>query len=301
MDIRQLRSFVTVAERLHFREAASVLSTAQATLTYQVQSLERDLGVRLFTRANRKVRLTDAGTVLLVEARRILTQIEVAQARVVEAAYGDRGTLVVGSISLLVLSWLPRAFAQFRLLYPDVTIQIRVLKISGIMAALRNHEIQVGFATRLEDFPEFASVPLWKHRLMVLMPANHPAAHLPEVPIEALHGTPMITLSRRSIGATYERVIALCRADSIDADMIIDVDTLEELHGLVSCGSGFAIQPDSGDPFTPQQIVARPLAAGRNSWVFETAAFWRSDESTPLVRRLVDIAAALETLDAQIV
>jgi DNA-binding transcriptional LysR family regulator len=301
MDVRQLKNFVTVAERLHFREAALVLDTAQATLTYQMQSLERDLGVRLFERANRRIRLTDAGAVLLVEARRILAQIDVAEARVVEAAHGNRGTLVVGAIRVLTLSWLPRAFAEFRSRYPDVTIQLRVLKLSGVISALRNHEIQVGFAANMADSPEFASLPLWKHPLVVLLPASHPAARLAEVPLVALRGTPLITLSRRSIGDTYERVIALGRAAGIDAAMIVDVELMEELHGLVSCGLGFAILPNTGESLDRPEAVARPLAAGENGWLFETAAFWRRDETTPLVRRIIDIAAALKPPESLIV
>ncbi len=297
MDFRQLRNFVTVAERLHFREAAQVLSTAQATLTYQMQSLERDLGVRLFERSNRQVRLTDAGAALLLEARRILAQIEVAQARVVEAAHGDRGTLVLGVIPPLTRSWLPRVLMQFRLLYPDVTLRIAVLKMSGVMAALRNREIHVGFSTRIDDGAEFASLPLWEHRLMILLPASHSAASAAEVSLPALRGTPLITLSRKNIGASYDRIIALCHADGINPDPIQDVDTLEELVGLVSCGLGFAILPDSGDPGFGAQTILRPLASAEHGWAFKSAAFWRHEESTPLVRRLIDVAAALEPLE----
>jgi DNA-binding transcriptional LysR family regulator len=299
MDIRQLRSFVTIAERLHFREAAQMLSTAQATLTYQVQSLERDLGVRLFDRAQRKVRLTDAGAVLLVEAKRILAQIEVAQAHVVEAAHGNRGTLVIGAIPPLTLSWLPRAFAQFRSLYPDVTMRIHVLKMSGVMAALRNREIQVGFSTRIDDASEFASVPLWNHRLMVLLHGSHRAARAAEVSLRDLAGTPLISLSRKNIGPSYDRVIALCREEGLDPDPIQDVETLEELVGLVACGLGFAILPDSGDPTFGPETVSRPLASGEHGWVFESAAFWRHDESTPLVRRIIEVAVGLTSPEQQ--
>jgi len=299
MDIRQLTNFVTVAERLHFREAAQMLSTAQATLTYQMQALERDIGVRLFERGNRRIRLTDAGSVLLLEAKRILAQIEVAQARVVEAAHGDRGTLVIGAIPPLTVSWLPRAFLQFRSLYPDVTLRIHVLKMSGVMSALRNREIQVGFSTRIDDASEFASLPLWQHRLMVLLPARHPAAQRTEVPLRALDGSPLISLSRKNIGPSYDRIIALCHQDGVNPDPIQDVDTLEELVGLVSCGLGFAILPDSGDRVVGGETVLRPLAASEHTWAFESAAFWRHDESTPLVRRIVDVAAALTPLERQ--
>jgi DNA-binding transcriptional LysR family regulator len=300
MDIRQLKSFVTVAERLHFREAARALSTAQTTLTYQIQSLERDLGVDLFERANRTVRLTDAGAVLLVEAKRILAQIEVSQARVVEAAHGERGTLVVGAIPPLTVSWLPRVFSRFRVLYPDVTVRIRVLKMSGVMTALRNREIQVGFSTRIEDISEFDSVPLWEHRLVVLLHARHDAAKHAEVELRALHGTRLISLSRKNIGSSYDRIIALCRASGLDPELIEDVETLEELIGLVSCGFGFAILPDSGDPFFGSEIVSRPLVPAQNHWVFETAAFWRHDAATPIVQQIVDIATELTAIERPI-
>jgi DNA-binding transcriptional LysR family regulator len=191
-------------------------------------------------------------------------------------------------------------FAQFRSLYPEVTVRIHVQKMSGVMTALRNREIQVGFSTRIDDSADFESVPLWEHRLLVLLHASHPAAEMSEVPLRAVRGTRLITLSRKNIGCSYDRIITLCREDGLDPDLIEDVETLEELVGLVSCGLGFAILPDSGDPRFGPQAVSRPLASAENTWAFETAAFWRRDESTALVRRIVDLAVGLAPLDRQI-
>jgi DNA-binding transcriptional LysR family regulator len=292
MDTRQLRSFVALAERLHFREAAESLSMAQPTLTYQIQSLENSLGVTLFERGNRRIRLTDAGAVLHVEAKRVLAQLEVAQARVVEAAQGDRGTLVIGAITPVTLTVLPHVLTQFRLLYPDVAVRVRILTIAGVMAALRSREIQVGFSAANETSAGISSQPLWEHSLRVLLPATHAAGQSPEVTLSDLRGTPLVALSRKNVGDSFDLVLSLCRENGLYPETIEEVETVDSLVGLVSCGHGFAILPESVEPFRAPSTVFRPFA-NSSKWRLKTSAFWGSDEATPLVRRLVDIAASV--------
>lgn len=143
---------------------------------------------------------------MLVEAKRVLAQLEVAQARVVEAAQGDRGTLVIGSITPVTLTLLPHVLTQFQLLYPDVTVRVRILTIAGVMAGLRSRELQVGFSAANETSTGTRSQPLWEHSLRVLLPATHVAAQSPEVVLSDLRGTPLVALSRKNVGDSFDLV-----------------------------------------------------------------------------------------------
>jgi DNA-binding transcriptional LysR family regulator len=98
MDVKQMRYFVAVAEELHFTRAAARLRIAQPPLSQFIRRMESDIGVKLFERTKRRVALTDAGKVLLGEARAILTRTEFAVQQVKRAERGEVGHLRVGFI-----------------------------------------------------------------------------------------------------------------------------------------------------------------------------------------------------------
>jgi DNA-binding transcriptional LysR family regulator len=114
MELRHLRYFVAVAEELSFRRAAHRLHVSHPALSQQVHDLENELGLKLFERNSRRVELTEVGRVFLVGARRALAAAKEAVTQAQEAAKGDRGRLVIGSIGPLTSSFLPVALARFR-------------------------------------------------------------------------------------------------------------------------------------------------------------------------------------------
>src|SRR6478735_1208440 len=96
MELRQLRYFLALADDLHFGRAAERLGIAQPGLTQQMQRLERELGVALLDRSQRRVQLTAAGRVLLDEGRRVVAQADRAQSLTQRAGRGEVGRLVLG-------------------------------------------------------------------------------------------------------------------------------------------------------------------------------------------------------------
>lgn len=114
MELRHLRYFITVAEELHFSRAAERLQIAQPPLSQQIRCLEEELGVQLFERTKRRVQLTDAGQVFLLEARRVLTQLEQAVRMAQRANRGEIGRLGVGVNATAAQSFLPEILRVFR-------------------------------------------------------------------------------------------------------------------------------------------------------------------------------------------
>src|ERR1700721_769368 len=96
METRELRYFVAVAEELHFARAAARVGIEQSPLSKAITHMERRLGVRLFIRTRRSTQLTAAGETLLLDARRILAEVDAAQRRLSAVAAGHRGRLRVG-------------------------------------------------------------------------------------------------------------------------------------------------------------------------------------------------------------
>src|SRR5690242_7035894 len=103
MELRRLRYFVAVAEHLNFRRAAEALQTSQPSLSQQVRGLEAELGVELFERTKRRVRLTDAGSELLHGARQAIAEFDSATRRAKEARSGVRGSLAIGAVAMAMI------------------------------------------------------------------------------------------------------------------------------------------------------------------------------------------------------
>jgi DNA-binding transcriptional LysR family regulator len=112
MELRQLRYFVAVAEELHFRRAAARLSVAQPAVSEQIRKLEAELGVQLLERTNRQVAMTEAGSALLDEGRRVLECAESAMRAAREAKERAGTALRIGYVADLMPAAVPRALRR---------------------------------------------------------------------------------------------------------------------------------------------------------------------------------------------
>ena len=127
MDIRQLRYFVALAEELHFHRAAARLHIAQPALSQQIRSLERELGLQLLERTNRRVSLTDAGARLLTEATAVVARFDEAVANMQRVRAGEVGTLRIGIFPGPLRQLLPGILAELRSRSPDIDVATRYL------------------------------------------------------------------------------------------------------------------------------------------------------------------------------
>src|SRR4051812_15156741 len=144
IELRQLRYFVAVAEEMHFGRAAARLHMTQPPLSQTIQSLEAALGTPLFARTKRSVALTPAGTALLPEARRLLTQAEVLPDLARRAASGESGRLSLAFVSTADYSVLPPFLREFRERYPQVHIDLREATSDVQLEDLEQGRIDVG-------------------------------------------------------------------------------------------------------------------------------------------------------------
>jgi len=147
MELRHLRYFVAVAEELSFRRAAHRLHVTHPALSQQVHDLENELGLKLFERNSRRVELTEIGRTFLIGARRALAATKEAVTQAQEAAKGDRGRLVIGSIGPLTSSFLPVALARFREQRPLVEVTVLNMNNRAQVEAVLNGSIMLGIGS----------------------------------------------------------------------------------------------------------------------------------------------------------
>ena len=148
MELRHLRYFVAVAEELHFGWAAQRLHIVQPALSKQISSLEQELGVRLFERTKRHVQLTEAGAVLLDDARHILAQADTAVQRAHQVSRGDIGSLTVGFIAPVLWELLPRLLRRYRAHYPGVRLFLKELHNVEALDGVLGKQLDVAFPLR---------------------------------------------------------------------------------------------------------------------------------------------------------
>ena len=139
MEMRHLRAFVAVAERLHFRRAAEALRVSQPALSSQIRALEEDVGARLLERTTHQVGLTPAGRRFLTDARRLLRAAEDAAVAARRQAAGEIGEITLGFVPSLTYHLLPLLLRRFRHAMPEVELRLREMDTAQQIEALISH------------------------------------------------------------------------------------------------------------------------------------------------------------------
>lgn len=178
MDIRQFRSFVTVAEMLHFSRAAEALGIAPPSMTKQIQEIERELGVRLFQRTKRTVQLTAAGAIFLEEARRVVEQAAKAEEAARRAGRGELGRIEIGYVASTAYSGvLQKQMATFRSASPGVEINCREVAMDRLPEMLDEGRIDIAFLRPPMTYPPgIRSVTLLRDPFVAAIHESHALA-----------------------------------------------------------------------------------------------------------------------------
>lgn len=172
VELRQLRYFLAVAEELHFRRAAERLHLAQPSLSLQIQNLEEELGVKLFERSNRGVRLTIAGEKFLKETRQILLSVNKAVQGTKETADGMAGALSISLVSTALVGLLPSVLRSFIAQTPGVDIELEELDPEDQIHYLLRGRADIGFIHGVVSEPQLATFVVESDQLIVAVPAK---------------------------------------------------------------------------------------------------------------------------------
>ncbi len=188
LDLRKLRYFVAVADKLHFGRASEELHIAQPVLSRQIRALEKDLGAALFTRDRHGVVLTDAGRQLMADAGPLLGSADAVRRRVTVAAHGSRRLAVGFRTGIPVIP----AARVFEARHPDVVLDVQRIEWDDQATMLLDGRIDVGFVRLPIDQAGLRVIPLYTEPLMVVLPAGHRLAGKEEVTEADLAGEPLV-------------------------------------------------------------------------------------------------------------
>lgn len=265
MELRHFRYFVHVAEELHFGRAANRLGISQPPLSQQIRLMEEEIGTPLLERTSRRVSLTEAGRLFLVEAKRTLAQAAHAVDVARRAATGEIGEVTVGfSSSVPFATIVAQALSAFRATYPAVRLNLIEMPRGAQIEAIAAERIDIGFARGIEP-PVIAGTDpatlLMTEPLLVAMRKDHPLARAPHDPTMAdLRGEAFI-LYQRKLGAGFnEHLTHLCAQAGFVPNVVQEVTGPSTLLGLVAAGMGITLITPSLGALHPDDMVSRPLA-----------------------------------------
>ena len=274
MELRHLEHFVAVAEERNFTRAARRLHLVQSALSVSIRALERELHAQLFERTTREVRLTDAGRLLLPEARRTLDAAAAAQAVVLGAQAGLRGTLRLGMMQVIGVADIGSLIAQFHRERPLVDIKPRTAPggSAAMISDVRGGALDAAFvAVSGMDQPGLTVTKLASEPVLLGCPPDHPLARRAVVSVSELADEPFVDYTpgwgtRTIADQLFARV-------GVDRSIGIEVPDSSIQASLVRAGLGLAILPESmiasagltGVPLRPAAVftVAFIVAADR--------------------------------------
>lgn len=287
IELRQLRYFVAVAEELHFGRAAERLRMAQPPLSQQIAKLERKLGTRLFTRTSRRVELTEAGEVLLVEGRRILAAAREAVIATQRAGRGEAGAISVGFTTSAMLLALPRIIREFRERYPGIHLELREMSTAEQLSALRGGELDVGFVAQPPAEELIRTEPAMSEPLVVAVSAEHPLAASETVAPEALAGEAFVLFPREVAPGLYAQVLSICLEAGFAPRVVQESREIYTTVSLVGAGVGVTITPASIQKMGWSGVAFRPLPFPAETRI-EVA--WHADNRRPAVHSFLRVA-----------
>ena len=260
MELRQLRYFAAVARAGNFTRAAEALRMAQPPLSRQIQQFEAELGLALFERGSRPVRLTDAGRLVFEQAVQVLERAEEIKALAKRLREADRTHLSMGFVASTLYGYLPELIRRYRDARPGVELTLVELTTFEQIAALKEGRIDVGFGRIQFEDAALERLLLRNERLIVALPASHKLLGLQRaLRLDDLADSPLIVYPKAPRPSYADQVLALFRARDLRPDMIFEVRELQTALGLVAAETGLCLVPASVERLRRDGVAYREL------------------------------------------
>jgi DNA-binding transcriptional LysR family regulator len=285
---RHLRHFLAVAEELHFGRAADLLSMAQPPLSQSIQRLERELGVTLFDRSRRQIRLTTAGQLLRDEAQALLAREQRMRTVMRMVRDGRLGTLRAGVPPETPATTLQALVRRLTSRAPELDIDLQELSTGEQMRMFADAQLDVGLVHHPIDTSGMRLGPAVEVRLGAVLPRTSPLARLSEVTLSDLAGHDLIVAPRATAPGWHDHLIDVCREHGFSPTRIRHARNPEFLLGLVLAGRGVAFDQEALAR-REARIAWRPITG--HPLRKTTSAAWPATSPHPAVSTFAEIAA----------
>jgi DNA-binding transcriptional LysR family regulator len=301
MELRQLRQFIALAEAGSFRMAAERLFMAQPPLSVAIKKLEEDVGTPLFERTAKGVRLTPAGEVALIEARRCLRSADQLRQVAHAAEAGDVGELHVAFISSVTFGLLPRLIQAFRAKYPGVRLVLHESNNRDAFEAMRKGVMDLSFV-RVPAVPPagIAMQVVEEDSFCVAMSVDHPLATRTKLALRDLSDEPFIAYQpSQAGGGLHAGTLALFREAGFAPRITQEAMQVHTVIGLVEGGLGIALVPSVHAEYISRRVAFIPLQRIRTTVPIGVGLGYREDDEVPASRRFREVVSEVTGLAPQ--
>jgi DNA-binding transcriptional LysR family regulator len=289
MELRQLRSFIAVAEELHFRRAADRLHLAQPSVSQQIRTLEAELGVTLFDRNRRGATLTAAGEALLPEARDLLARADRAASKTRATGIGQRGRLRLSLTRSLTGGLAGTIVDEYRARYPEVEVELSVGNTMLHVEQLHGGDIDVGFVRPPLEDPGLEELSLGREPMVCVLPKGHSLTKRKMVRREDLREEPLVWWPESHGPGAWREVRRDVYGDPPWTPIARTEPEEERIVHAVAEGAGISfIMLERSRSLRIPGAVYRRFAPPEPSMGIAIA--WRRGNTLPTLQRLLELA-----------
>lgn len=276
MDLNKLKAFIVVAENLNFRRSAELLGMSHPPLTRLIAGLEKELGVILFERTTRSVRLTASGVVLLREAREIMAALERIERDVRSISKIKRGVLNIGFSPTVFFARFSLIMNEFKERFPHVKTELHQDSKTEILKGLKSGRLDVGFLDAVTNHKDLLSDVVQDEEMGVLLRKDHKLARRKEISFEELKGETIIMHSRTEAPEFHDRLLKLIR--SVEPRPKIYIKSENEICPiLVATKKGVSLTIAGSGGFVPEETTFVRI----KNLFLPVSVFWKEENLSP--------------------
>lgn len=285
MNIRQLQSFVVVAETLHFGKAAEQLNMTQPPLSRQIAALEDDVGSTLFERHSRSVVLTPAGKSFYHDIKQLLGDLDFAVTSARAVARGERGQLTIAFTMFAAWGVVPSVVSSFSKRYPEVVLRLNETLPPDLPEALKTGSADIGISLPLSYQHELESRLVYREPLCAVVPSNHRLAEQAAISVAELANDRFITFPESTAPTLHRAVMQCCHQAGFEPQVLVETHLQQTIINLVAEGLGVALVPSSMRRM--QLTGARFLTLTKTTYI-ELHAYWHPHSKNPCLAGLLE-------------
>ena len=285
MNLNQLYYFRTVAKFQHFRKAANELNISQPSLSLAISNLEKELGTYLFERQGRNVTLTKYGKLYLEYVEEALSILEIGEKKLKQVTSDSEGHIDIAYISPLASYFIPKKVRAF-LEYDNnksIKFTFRQGITSELIDGLKNSKYDIVFCSYVEDEDDIVFDLLFKDKLLLIVPIEHPLSKLDFIDLKDIVKYPLVSYEKNT--ALGKVTMDIFKKAGINPNIICQSEDENGIYGLVSEGFGIAIVADIMNPnnFKIKQIKINDLNCNRSIYM----AYKKNTYQVPAVKKFI--------------